>query len=111
MFIRPGTTHLPAARITSAPAGSGVDPAGPTALMRSPSTITTASATGGPPFRSTTDAPTIATTRDGAGAWACAKGSGAGPTGCHDRIATSTPIRVRLRTHALMARLDVTLRM
>ena len=47
----------------------------------------------------------------GTGAWAWAKGSGTGPTACQDRIATSTPVRVTLRTHALMARREVTLRM
>ncbi len=60
MFMRPGTSHIPSARITSNPSGIVVPSAGPTAVMR-PSVITTAaSCTGGPPSRSTTDAPTMA---------------------------------------------------
>jgi hypothetical protein len=62
MFIRPGRSHFPWARITRALSGTGVVDAGPTAAIRSPSTTTTASGMDGPPSRLTTVAPTIAVT-------------------------------------------------
>src|SRR5215831_19475568 len=59
-------THLPAARTTVAPAGTWVLPAGPTAVMRSPSTMMVAlrSVASGPLLPGcTTVAPTIAVVR------------------------------------------------
>src|SRR5688572_1294064 len=65
MFMRPGISHVPAARMTSAPAGTSV-PAGPIDLIFSPSISTTAFSTGAPPLMFTTVAPTMAVSFGGA---------------------------------------------
>src|SRR5262245_40808668 len=60
--MNPGTTYLPAASMTVAPAGTRTDDLGPIAVMRCPVTTTIASRIGGPPFPSITVPPTIAWT-------------------------------------------------
>ena len=57
IFIRPGINQVPVTSTTSIPAATEISSAGPMAAILSPSTSTTASRSGAPPFRSTTVPP------------------------------------------------------
>lgn len=62
MFIRPGTSHWPFIDTTLAPAGTVMEPDGPTCAIRSPSINTVASVIGAPPSMLMTLPPTSAVT-------------------------------------------------